>query len=360
MTENRTAFKQKLFIERLSELFGFDLLANKIPFGNLYPPYLYLATFLFVDFVIINGYQELTGGRHIIRASPTAAVGPIAVILAGIGIKYMSNKYAGVVSKLRVTDTDRDIRPRHISSFKSMVPFRTKVFVYLLSAGALYTHILLNVGINNILAFEGPTALVNRLFVWQIGYLPFVVEFGLLYFSIHFSVPRRIKQANLRLFFYDPRNMGGFAPVGQLLKHSYYLYTFGLLLFFLLTYGPFILDIGDTVTIPGITEAAFFSLVWFVGILSIGYSMWTVHQIMSSQKEMKIREIEEEIREIIDNPYEINSSSVSDENKLDDLQRRLKQVRGTRVYPATFTMWSQIGISVLLPQALQLAVQTTL
>jgi len=41
-------------------------------------------------------------------------------------------------------------------------------------------------------------------------------------------------------------------------------------------------------------------------------------------------------------------------------ERQLSEVRATRTYPTTFTMWSQIGISVLLPQVLQLVVRSTL
>jgi hypothetical protein len=35
----------------------------------------------------------------------------------------------------------------------------------------------------------------------------------------------------------------------------------------------------------------------------------------------------------------------------------MAQIRETKRYPSTFTMWSQIAISVLLPQALQVALQ---
>jgi hypothetical protein len=189
-------------------------------------------------------------------------------------------------------------------------------------------------------------------------FLPVIVEFAFTYYGIHFLLPRRIKQTEFNLFFYDPRNMGGFAAVGQLLKRSYYIYTAGLLLFFLLVYGPVLLSVDGYV--PGLFELAFFSAAWFVGLLSIAYSMYTIHQLMSKQKERRIRELEAELHDAIEKPYDINNSKIVHPDKLDDTRRRLKQVRNTRVYPATFTMWSQIAISVLLPQLLQLTVQTVL
>ncbi|TKX52772.1 hypothetical protein EXE42_15450, partial [Halorubrum sp. SP3] len=118
------------------------------------------------------------------------------------------------------------------------------------------------------------------------------------------------------MFFYDPRNMGGFAAVGHLLKRSYYIYTAGLLLFFLLVYGPVLLSVDGYV--PGLFELVFFSAAWFVGLLSIAYSMYTIHQLMSAQKERRIRELEAELHQAIENPYDINNSKVVDQDKLDD------------------------------------------
>jgi hypothetical protein len=108
----------------------------------------------------------------------------------------------------------------------------------------------------------------------------------------------------------------------------------------------------------GDVDLAFFSAAWLVGLASIGYSMYTVYGIMSEKKEQRIRELEDELHAAIENPYDINASTVADEEKLNDIRRRLDEVRNTRVYPATVTMWSQIAISVLLPQALQRTVQT--
>lgn len=85
--------------------------------------------------------------------------------------------------------------------------------------------------------------------------------------------------------------------------------------------------------------------------------MLTMHRVMAGRKEQRISELEAEIEDIIQNPYDINNSEVTDEERLDDIYRRRQEIRDTRVYPATFTMWSQIVISVLLPQALNMAAQ---
>lgn len=88
--------------------------------------------------------------------------------------------------------------------------------------------------------------------------------------------------------------------------------------------------------------------------------MWRMHQLMMARKAERIRELQADLKEVIQNPYDIRSSQITDTEAMEVNERQLNQVRATRTYPTTFTMWSQIAISVLLPQVMQLAVQATL
>jgi hypothetical protein len=343
--------REPLLVENLAALFGFEALSRKLP-REVYPPYLFAMTFLFVDLGLINTYLHLTGGTHILVDSPNIVAGPPAVLLAAFGIRYISEKYAEAVADIGIRERVGD----DPTQFERIVPWRTKVAIYAVAVVVLYANIFANVGIEGAIRADGGTLeLINWLFIFEFVYLPFVVEFGLIYYGVHFLLPRRVERADIGLFFYDPLDMGGFAAVGQLLKRSYYLYTGGLLLFVVIVYGGVIFSFGGTPA--GLFEAVFFSAAWIVGVASIGHSMYTMHRIMSTEKNARIRELRDEMREVIENPYEINASTVTDEERLGDIRRRLEQVRGTRVYPATFTMWSQIAVSVLLPQALQLALQ---
>ena len=347
----------ELLIERFATLFGFEKVSAILPGPNIYPPYLFVGFFLFLDHGIIQTFIHFTGGTHALVSNPIIFAGVGAAFLGVFGIRYMSDKYARAIADIRIHDRIDD---ELTSSFERPISWRLKIVVYFFAVVLLYANILVSIGVPTLLQQRTgalPVHLFNWFFVFQFVYLPIVVEFGLLYYSIHFSIPRRIKRADIGLFFYDPRNMGGFAAIGQLLKRSYYLYTAGLMGFFLLVYGGVLLSRGGE-QIPGLFEFVFFSGAWLVGLVSIGHSMYTMHQIMTKKKQERIRELEAEMRDIIENPYDINASTVSDQDRLEDIERRLEQVRGTRVYPATFTMWSQIAISVLLPQALQLVVQT--
>ena len=85
-----------------------------------------------------------------------------------------------------------------------------------------------------------------------------------------------------------------------------------------------------------------------------------MHQFMMRKKTKRIQELQADLKDTIQNPYDIRSSQVTDQEAMEVNERQLSKVRATRTYPTTFTMWSQIAISVLLPQVLQIAVQATL
>lgn len=354
MSEPELHGEERLFIDRMAAVLGFRRVAKWLP-GDIYPPFLYLGTFLVLDFIVVNMYIQFNSdASHVLLDSPWAIVAPLGLCLAAFGIRYLSMGYKNAVENFPLTDNRKES-----TLFERLVSYRIKIMVYIVTVVAAYAHIVVNVGIGNIIATEGAPSLVNWLIVWQVGYLPFVVEFTLIYFSIHVLVPRRIAKADIPMFFYATRNMGGFAPIGKLLKYSYYLFTAGLLLYFVLVYGAVLFSYGATVPAePGLLEALFFSMAWVVGVASIAYSMLRMHRVMANKKEQRIAELEAEMaEEVLENPYDINNSEIIDKDQMEHIDRRRQEIRDTRVYPASFTMWSQIGLSVLLPQALNIAVQ---
>jgi len=348
MTEDIDITNKNL-VDYIATIFGFAKLSQALPGKNIRASYLFVGFFSFLDLAILQVYTHLTGGTHIFFKSPNVAIAYATVILGVFGIEYMSTSLEETISAIRVHER---IENYENSETAWLISWKTKFLIYIIGVLILYAHAIFNVGI------PSQVTAINLLFTWEFVLLPIIVEFTLTYVSIHIRLPRQIKNTDMNMFFYDPRNMGGFAAVGTLLKRSYYLYTVALLMFFIYTYGRVFLSVGGYE--PGLFDLIFFSLAWFVGLLSIAHSMYTIHQFMSNRKEARIREIEDELHDALDNPYDINNSSVDKPEKLKDAQRRLEQVKGTRVYPATFTMWSQIIISVVLPQLLQLTVQATL
>jgi hypothetical protein len=161
------------------------------------------------------------------------------------------------------------------------------------------------------------------------------------------------------LFFYDPRNLGGFGPVGELLKRSYYIYTAILLLWFLQTHAPVLLSgvVDSPYPAPGPIFQVVLSAIWLIGVLTIAYSMFRVHTLMKSKKEARISALEDEIKRLVRNPYDATATNITDHERYENAQTNLEEVKQTKTYPTTFTMWSQIFLSVLLPQALNMVVQ---
>ncbi|WP_302080125.1 hypothetical protein [Salinibaculum rarum] len=350
-------YRETLIVEKIATLLGFGYLAKKVPGRDPYPPYLFYGFSILFELGVIQVARYLSGRKPAILVDPFWIAIPLGVILAIISVRYMADRYAEAIAQLRVHDR---IDEKEAEQFKCLLPMKVKLSLYAVTVILFFSNDLFNVGLSTIIEVEGLLpALLARLFVIPLGYLPLMIEFVLLYFSIHVLLPRRIASTEVGLFFYDPRNMGGFAPIGQLLKRTYYVYTAVLILYFLFTYGSTIASeiIQSPLPEPGLVEAAFFSFAWLVGLASMTYSMYTIHRVMVSEKQQHIREFEEQLLSAIDDPYNIKSAEITDPDTLEDSRQRLEQVRATKEYPTTFTMWTQILISVFLPQALNMAVQ---
>jgi hypothetical protein len=156
--------------------------------------------------------------------------------------------------------------------------------------------------------------------------------------------------------------MGGLGPVGTLFKRSYYLYTVGLVLYVAVVYGPTLLSgiVPTTYPEPAPVLWVLFSVLWLLGVVSVAHSMYRVHRVMAAKKAAKISEIEAEIYGQLDEPFDIAADHIEDPETRASIQHRLDQVRATREYPSTFAMWTQLAVSVLLPQVLQLTTQWAL
>lgn len=340
---------QTLLVERFSERLGFDRLAGAGTGDRDHGPYLLLAMAVVLSYAFRFPLLLTEPWRF---STSAAVVG--GVVLGLVGARYMRDGYRDAVDRLRLEERPEDHDPR---TFDTIVSQRVQLGIYAVAVVLSYYNIITNLDILIAEAGFWPIA-VRFLIAAPLAYLPVVIDVGTMFLGVHFLLPLRIAAADLKLFFYDPRNMGGFAPIGQLLKRSYYVYTGGLLAYFAFIYIPIIFSgVIESSYETGLLTAVFFTLAWLAGVVSIGYSMWTVHRLMAEKKEARLRELEDDLLGAIDNPYRIRESQVADEGELDEVTRRLEHVRNMKEYPTTFAMWSQILVSVLLPQALNMAVQ---
>lgn len=347
---------EPLLIEWLASLFGFKRLANQFGDRNISSSYLYVGTFILVNTLFGTAYRYWQTGVIGFIENPFGLALPLGVAVATFGIKYMDDGLQAVekevLSKNQVQSGFTDTR----SSFS----FRTKVSVYLITVAAYLLYEVFVIGIDTLLQSQGPVlAVFYNLFILSLCFIAVGVEFVLVYSSVHFLFPRRLAQSNLKLFFLDARNMGGFQPVGELLKKSYYVYTAGLLIYLAFFYGPVVLAGGPTggAVQTGPLIVVLFTVLWLVGIGTLSYSMYQIHRVMVAEKDARLEEIETKLQEVVSDPYEAEEPEITDTEKLEAIQFHLEQIKNTSEYPTTFTMWTQIGISVILPQALQLSLQ---
>lgn len=346
-----------LLTETFAERLGFGRLAGALP-GTVPPLYLYAVAFVVLDFVVLAAYnQTFAESPPDLFGNPFAFVIPAFVLTAAFGVRYMANHSRKAVRDLRIGERTGTTQ---VSQSDFTVSLRTKAVAYLVVLTGYYVYLAGFTGIGVYVERLGAVKMFGLgLVVYPLGYIPIAVEFVALFASIHFLLPKRIADLRPTPSFLDPRDLGGFYPVGELLKRSYYLYTVCLFLYLCYFYGPVLtpLDV-DPIARVGIAHAAYFTFLWLFGLAAIGNSVFRIHRVMAAEKEAKLRQLEGELHEIVEDPYDISSADLYDNAEFEQVQRRLDQVRAMSEYPTTTATSTQILVSVLLPQAAQVVLQT--
>jgi hypothetical protein len=307
-------YREDLLIERIAAGLGFSRLSKRLP-SRIPPSYLLVATALFLQLGVLDSYNYLVAGKNSVVDDPGRIFMAVGFVLAVVGVRWMRERYANAVSSLELAERDNDQAAQLEARFRTIVSFRTKVVVYLVAIVLYFLNFFFLIGFSTAVEIEGLHRVIVVSFVISpLVQLPLLVEFALLYLGIHVVLPRRLASADLDLFFYDPENMGGFSAVGQLFKKSYYLYTAGLLVYFGMVYWPLILtdffNIQHEYPTPDVLIAVYFSALWVVGVFSITYSMYRTHTLMSRKKDEAIEQLEGEIKELLDDPFDINADHI--------------------------------------------------
>lgn len=353
-------YRDTLLIEIIAKKAGFDRLAAWLLGTPAYGVYLFVGVGLFIEYGIFDIYNYFVTGKSSFITTPNSLAIPAMTILGVIGLRYIHDEYANAVVGLGIEEDDIGIDQSVQNEFKGLVSFRVRLGAYLVALVCNFAVAVFVLGIPELIEISGiGLVLYAQLVTFPLIVVPVLTELAISYVAVHILVPRRVEKADIGLFFYDPRNLGGFEPVGELLKRSYYIYTGILLLWFLQTHAPVLLSgiIDSPYPPPDPILQVALTAIWFIGVVTIAYSMFRVHTLMKSKKEERIRTLEEEIKNIVEDPYDATPMNITDHERYEDAQLNLEQVKQTKTYPTTFTMWSQIFLSVLLPQALNMVVQ---
>jgi hypothetical protein len=95
-------------------------------------------------------------------------------------------------------------------------------------------------------------------------------------------------------------------------------------------------------------------------VATVAFAVLILHQFMREEKRRELHRLDQLFREAVDNPWDIKRYDVDDKKEafVEELQQRTETVSATREYPATFSIWSQLLISIVLPKAVQLVLAT--
>jgi hypothetical protein len=329
-----------LWLDRVTRILGFGWLAERIP-GDLPPSYLYTIVTVVVSNVLTISYSILNNIPLIYRENPYFAIQPLILFGAIYGAHTLQTAYHNSMTEMRIHERADDPE-----SLLDPVPSWLPWALFIIGAGLQLARSILD------MAGWGVTDYFANFFIFPFIFVPILVQFFIVYVSIEFFAPWRLSKSDIGIHFLDPQGVGGLRPIGELVKKAYYWIVAGLIGYALITYAPFV-ESSWTVSAAAGT---IFTAVWIVTIASVAFAVFILHRFMNRSKQMELQRLENELRDCIQNPWDIKTYEIPEEKEkqVEKLRERINHVSATSEYPATFSIWSQLLLSIALPKGIQL------
>jgi hypothetical protein len=295
----------------------------------------------------VNGYAYFAGNPVVYIENPFFILQPLAIVGSVFGARALRRRYHRVVQEMKIEERTDNPRPL-INIVPNWLP-------WILVATALL-QVAVRVwalgGFSAIYAENGLTGVIgwgvlNPL--WSV----LVAQFVAVYLAIEFIAPWRLYKSDIGIDFLDPEGLGGLRPIGELVKHAYYYMASGLVAFALVVYGPIVSAASYG---PTATTSIVFTAIWLGTVVTVAFAVLILHLFMRQEKRLELHRLNERLRKTIDNPWDIETYDVDEdkEAQVNELQQRIDMVSSTQEYPATFSIWSQLLLSIVLPKAFQL------
>lgn len=335
---NGSAERREIWLDRVVRRLGFGWLACRLP-GSPSPALTYAVVAVGLTNAILLAYTLAAGGDPVYETNPYYALEVVLLPAAVVAARSLHREYDRAMDEMRIAERTTDPDPL-LNIVPRWLPWS-----------------LLGLGITLQFLVPGPVetygvvATIDNFVVLPFVYTPIVIQFFTTYFAIEILAPIRLWRSDVGIDFLDPEGVGGLRPIGELIKKSYYYVAVGLVGYALITYAPFI-DWGWRVA----PEANYlFTAIWAVTIAGVAFGVFVLHRFMHREKREEIRFLRNELRDHIENPYDVKTYDVPDEKAeiVDDLRERIRRVDATGEYPATFSIWSQLLLSIALPKAIQ-------
>lgn len=306
-----------------------------------------------VELVGLQGYRLLNGQVLTFVQNPLWLLRPLVLLGAALGTESLYRRYDRALTRCNI-----EARAGTPEQFDGLVPDRLVWFLIGVGSGFTLLNAVVILTIPQLYAAGGATRVFRFLVVTPFGYVPVLASFLATYVAVEVLLPRRIANADVTLDYLDPEQLGGMRPVGELVKLAYYYLMVGLVAYAIATYGPHILSgaLGySALDAPGLAVNAAFTAVWILSVGLMAYGIYVLHQHMARQKRHLLYELDKRAKDEVEAPWDIQSFDAL--NPPAEYRRYRKQVQfvtETKEYPATFTMWTQLVVGVMIPKAIQL------
>jgi hypothetical protein len=320
-------------------------------------PYLLVGAIILFDIFVLHSVQQVTVGRNTVLDNPSWLALPATVLLAVFTNRYARDRYADACREIRIGSRIES----GSTAFQRLVPARPKRALFVVAVVGYYLYLIYTGRIPTIAEYEGVAGLFGWLVIIPFGYAPVLLETAAMYASLHISLPRRFDREDVKFYYFDPHNLGGLRPIGELLKHSFYLFVAGVVLLTVLLYAPFVFPefLYTPYRQPETVVTALLTGLWAVGVLSIGFSLLTLHRYMRKRRRRKLKSLEKRFYETVGDPSDVQNA-LNDSDELERFQRerhRIGQVRDTKEFPASTAMWLQIIVGGIIPLVIQWGVR---
>jgi hypothetical protein len=299
---------------------------------------------------LIGGYGILEkGDQAFYLLNPLAVLQPLGLVAAVFGARSLRKKYHRVLYEMNIHE-----RTDNPDQFTNIIPNLLPWTMAGILIIASYTQVALRGGPLAIYRESGLSAMLG----WTVAnpiWSTMTVQFAVVYMGVVFIAPWRLYKSDVGIDFYDPEGLGGLRPIGELVKHAYYYAVVGLVAYAFVLYGP-IVSAPEWEAAPG--TSFIFTIAWLGTVATVAFAVFVLHRFMHREKREELHRLRMLEQKHVDRQWDGTSYDPQSSNKpvVDELRQQMERVSSTSEYPATFSIWSQLLLSIIIPKASQLLI----
>jgi len=342
----RETVENELWLDRFARRVGCGRLAERLP-GDLPPSYVYALLTVGLLSIVHTTWKYIAGYPVTYVQNPYFVAQPIALFAAVYGARSLRRRADRALSEMNVAERASDP-----DALLDVVPEWLPWLLF--GVGAVFAVVrgVFAVGVSTIVETTGLPGLVAWFVINPFVFTPIGAQFLAVYVSIEIRLPWRLSRSDVGIDFLDPEGLGGLRPVGELIKQAYYYLAGGLVAFALILYSPFVSGVYGASAFTGVV----FTIAWVVTIGSVAFAVLVLHRFMHREKRAELRRLDAHVKQLVENRWDLKEYTIPDERReeIEDLRGRMELVSATNEYPATFSIWSQLLLSIAIPKAVQL------